>query len=152
MTIVIADHTGMAADTRVYEGDMEYLDSKLYQTEDAVLGCAGNLSCARWFVDWYINKRSVRIKEVLLETKNDWEVLVYDRRQRSLALWNRYMHPDTITQPVTVIGSGQGVGYGAYYSLKKYGRKSKVPLVVRAVEIAIDHASGCGGEVHYVEF
>lgn len=155
MTVIVVDHTGMASDSLISDSNgYSYMEPKIFTGGDWVIGGCGNMINVRIFVDWYKNKRSKHLKDILQEAKQDWDALVYDpTAEYPLTYWGRSLHPEPITQGVYAIGSGAPVAYGAYKALQEYGlKKRNKSILLAATEIAAHCGSGCGGDVQYIEW
>ncbi len=153
MTVVIADSTGMCSDSLISDGQgYQYQQQKLFTNGEWCIGVAGNLANAMIFVDWWENKKSKHLRDLLADQKDDWEALVYDPAN-GLQHYTRTLHPDPVLQDVYAIGSGGSVAFGAYKALGKYSfRKKNMSLLQLACTVAIECGQGCGGELQYVKF
>jgi hypothetical protein len=129
MTVIVATKTAMYCDSRCTSGETHFATEKVFRIRGSLVGTAGDSNAIERFLFWFKGSRTKAIE------KGDGTFTVLVLNKKGLFLFEDCSMPDPIKDPWYAIGSGGSVAIGALAMGAAAGR---------AVEIACEHADGCG--------
>ena len=132
MTVIVATKTAMYSDGRCTIGSLYFPTEKVFRIGGKLVGVAGDNSAIERFLAWYRGTR----KKPIPTGEGSFSALVLTKR--GLYCYEDCSLPDLVLRDWHAIGSGGAVAIGAL----AMGADAR-----RAVEIACEHADGCGPPV-----
>lgn len=123
MTTIVADHEGMAADTRVTGGGSFWHAPKIFRVQDrdgreSLFGTAGDGFMTLIMVEWLRTKERDRAKlyENWTEHTDRDDVTLIELNPDGLFIWSAWGVPEKLLDTVMAIGSGGPAALAAYQS------------------------------------
>lgn len=132
MTVIVATREGMWSDSNCTTGNIYYPTEKIYRIGGKLVGVAGDNLAIERFLVWFRGTR----KKPIATGEGSFSALVLTKR--GLFCYEDCSLPDMILRDWHAIGTGGGVAIGAL----AMGADAHA-----AVEIACEHADGCGPPV-----
>lgn len=135
MTVIVATRKAIYSDSRCTTGSTHFPTRKVYRFKGELIGVSGENRSIEKFMRWYRGgRRGMLDFNEAKDGGDSFSVIVLNRR--GIWVYDDCSEPDEVlTRDWHAIGTGGAVAIGAL----AMGADAR-----RAVEIACEHADGCG--------
>lgn len=107
MTVCVTNGITISADTQIDDDGSKGKAPKIFKTNKAIIGIAGEYKHALRFVKWYNDRRRKKPGP-----DDNFEAIVYTSKY-GLSYWDSDLEPQPIHDEVYAIGSGREAALGA---------------------------------------